>query len=275
VQHINALRPLPDVVLATGDLANDGLPVEYERVVEILVDLEVPIFLVPGNHDDRSSLRSLFPSAVPAGAPSDPIDYVVDRFPLRLIGLDTSVPGRQHGTLRPAQLAWLDEKLAEQPDRPTLIFQHHPPFVTGIDWMDADPFVGASEYATTLRRHANVEAVVCGHLHRAIHRRFAGTVASCWPSTGAQLALALNGERYFLAAEDPAVAIHRWDQTHGLTSHISHIGHEAPWLPKAWTEYPDQSLARQSDITSKTHVQTRDCSDHSVSAPCRVLGNTP
>jgi 3',5'-cyclic-AMP phosphodiesterase len=237
VEHINTLRPRPDVVLATGDLTNEGQPIEYERLGEILSALTIPVFAIPGNHDDRKRLRSLFPNIIPSGDGDEPIDYVIDDFALRLIGLDTTTPGHHGGTLTSTQLEWLDEQLRSSPIRPTLIFQHHPPFNTGIRWMDEEPFVGIDEYADVLSHHSHVEAVVCGHLHRAIHRRFGGTVASCWPSTGVQLALALDGERYLLAPEAPAVALHRWNETDGLVSHVSHVGLGQPWVPENWIEY--------------------------------------
>lgn len=99
------------------------------------------------------------------------IDYVIDDFEVRLVGLDTSSPGLHGGVLEPQQLAWLDGVLAAEPDRPTIVFQHHPPFVTGVDWMDADGFPGAPELADVLVGHRHVEAVVCGHMHQAIRRR--------------------------------------------------------------------------------------------------------
>ncbi len=238
VAHVNALRPLPDVVLATGDLANDGQQIEYDRLGEILSELLMPVLPIPGNHDDRRRLRALFPSVLRPGSDDDPIDYVVDTFPLRLIGLDTTTPGWQGGRLEPEQLAWLDATLGAAPDRPTMVFQHHPPFVSGIDWMDVDAFVGGPEQASILKRHPQVEAVVCGHLHRPIHCRFGGTVASCWPSTGVQLALSLNGENYLLATDSPAIAVHRWTASDGLTSHVSRIDSEA-WSPKAWLQYAE------------------------------------
>jgi 3',5'-cyclic-AMP phosphodiesterase len=239
VEHINALRPRPDIVLATGDLTNDGQAIEYERLAEILAALTIPVFAIPGNHDDRSQLRALYPNIIPPGDADDTIDYVIEHLPLRLIGLDTTTPGYHGGTLTSTQLDWLDEQLRLAPTKPTLIFQHHPPFVTGIGWMDEDPFIGINEYAAVLSRYSNVEAVVCGHLHRAIHRRFGGTVASCWPSTGVQLGLALDGERYLLAPEAPAVALHRWTETDGLVSHVSHVGLGQPWVPRNWIEYRD------------------------------------
>lgn len=97
VDHLNTMVPLPDVVLVTGDLANDGFQVEYDRIGEILAGLTMPMFVVPGNHDDRTRLRALFPNTLPPGGPDDPIDYVIDEFEVRLVGLDTSSPGLHGG----------------------------------------------------------------------------------------------------------------------------------------------------------------------------------
>jgi 3',5'-cyclic-AMP phosphodiesterase len=237
VDHLNNFKPKPDVVLATGDLVNTGHESEYQRLGHVLAKLQIPVLPVPGNHDDRTLLRSLFKTVVPAGSPEEPIDYVVDDLPVRLIGLDTSIPGQGGGHLQDHQLQWLDQTLSDGPDRPTIIFQHHPPFITGIDWMDNEAFIGSDKLAAVLTKHRQVEAVVCGHLHRPIHRRFGGTIASCWPSTGAQLALALNGDTSLLTPENPACAIHRWNETTGLTSHLSQVGPQ-PWRPDTWTQYP-------------------------------------
>jgi hypothetical protein len=104
--------------------------------------------------------------------------------------------------------------------------------------MDADGFPGAPELADVLVGHRHVEAVVCGHMHQAIHRRFGGTVASCSPSTGVQSGHLMNAKRLVLVPESPAVAVHRWTATNGLTSHLSQVD-SVPWRPKVWTEYLD------------------------------------
>lgn len=72
VEHLNTMVPLPDVVLVTGDLANDGLQVEYDRIGEILAGLNMPMFVVPGNHDDRTRLRALFPDTLRPAVPTIP-----------------------------------------------------------------------------------------------------------------------------------------------------------------------------------------------------------
>ncbi len=235
VSHINTMSPRPDVVIATGDLVNSARAPQYEHLADILVNLEVPLRLVPGNHDDREMLRSTFPDLVPDGGADQRIDYVVDEWPVRLVGLDTTIPGENGGAIVAEQISWLDQVLSAQPDRPTVIFQHHPPFVTGIGWMDAVGLIGRELEAELLASHRQVCAVLCGHIHRNIHATVGGRPASTSPSTGAQVALALGDNLYEYIDEPGAVAIHQWSAENGLVSHISHVGLPEPWLP-AWAQ---------------------------------------
>lgn len=85
--------------------------------------------------------------------------------------------------------------------------------------------------AAVVARHPQVVGVVCGHVHRAIATAFAGTVASTWPSTGPQVALALDGRANRYTDEPPAVALHRWTPESGLVSHLSYVGAADEWLP--------------------------------------------
>ena len=239
VADVTAMTPRPDVVLATGDLVNDGRPAQYEHLGEILADLTMPVYPIPGNHDVRDGIRKLFPDVVPpvmpADSASDWVDYVVDEHPIRLVGLDTTIPGEPGGRLEPEQLVWLDEQLAREPDRPTLIFQHHPPFATGIDWMDRVGLENGRQEADVVARHPQVELLTCGHVHRAVHTRFGGTTASCWPSTCVQIALALDGTPYGLVDEPPGYALHRWDAQEGVASHFSYVDGPDSWQPP-WAE---------------------------------------
>lgn len=242
IDHVLTMTPRPDAVIATGDLVNDGLPKQYDHLVELLRplhDANLPLHVVPGNHDDRDQLRARFPDLPGADAPGGRLDQVIDdhvaTHGVRLVGLDTLVPGRHGGRVTADQTAWLDDGLAADPELPTLVFQHHPPFVTGIDWMDENAFDGAELEAASLARHEHVLGVVCGHLHRPIVAPFGRTVASCWPSTGAQLALALAGERYLYSDEPGALALHRFDPRTGLTSHLHQFTDGEPWLPD-WAE---------------------------------------
>lgn len=231
LRQIAELPDPPDLIVATGDLVNDGRAAQYDRFQEIVASLAVPLVPVPGNHDDRTELRRRFADVLPAGRPDSPIDHVLDRGALRLVFVDTLVPGSVGGAITAAQVTWLDGVLSEAPDRPTIVFQHHPPFVTGIGFMDAEAFIGAEPYAAMLSRHPQVELVSCGHLHRSIVRRFGDTVACTWPSTCAQLDLGLGDAPIRYTDEPPAFALHVHDVTHGVRSHLQTVGEIDRWTP--------------------------------------------
>jgi 3',5'-cyclic AMP phosphodiesterase CpdA len=220
VAALQALEPRPDVVLATGDLADFGRPEEYAELRRLLAPLEIPLYLIPGNHDERRALFAAFPEHRYLGRDGTYLHYVVDDYPLRLIGLDTVVAGRPEGGLGADRLAWLEARLGEERDRHTILFMHHPPFVTGIGHMDAQRLLDGDALRDVVARHPQVERVLCGHLHRAIQVRFAGTIASTAPSVAHQVALDLrpDGPSAF-TLEPPAFQLHLWRDDTGLISH--------------------------------------------------------
>ncbi|MFO1154183.1 MAG: phosphodiesterase [Rhodospirillales bacterium] len=227
IAHLRRLDPAPDLVLATGDLADGGLPEEYARLRAAFDQLPMPVYVIPGNHDDREALRSSFADHGYLPAHGEFLHYTIEDFPLRLIGLDTVIPGEVGGALCPARLAWLGERLDEQPKRPTLIFMHHPPFPTGIGFMDWPPLYGASELQELVRRHPQVRQVVCGHIHRAIHVSWAGTTAAVAPSVVYQMNLALRPDDGFLLIDQPpAIALYLWRRefASGPVGYVSLIG---------------------------------------------------
>jgi 3',5'-cyclic AMP phosphodiesterase CpdA len=232
VAHLRGLQPRPDLVLATGDLVEQGGVDEYDRLREILAPLPMPVFLIPGNHDDRRNLAAAF--SIHAYLPRDGgfVQYTVEDWPLRLVALDTLIPGASGGRLCAERLAWLEARLAEAPERPTLVFMHHPPFATGIAAMDEMGLEGIDELAAVIRRHPQVERMACGHLHRTIVRRFAGTVACTCPATAHQIALDLPpARRLATVMEPPACLLHLWlGESEGLVSHVSLIGDRHPPL---------------------------------------------
>jgi len=136
VSHILAERPLPDVVVVTGDLVDRGQPDEYRHLAALLGPLSMPFYLIPGNHDERSSLRNAFPGHRYLNTGGEFLHYVVSLGPLQLLGLDTVVPGEGGGLLCTDRLRWLEARLDELHGSPVVVLMHHPPFVTGISHMD-------------------------------------------------------------------------------------------------------------------------------------------
>ena len=153
------------------------------------------------------------------------LHYVIDEHPLRLIGLDTLVPGAGGGVMDEERVRWLDAKLGEAPGRPTLIFMHHPPFRTGIDRMDRQGLANAEAMGNVIAQHSAIEGIVCGHLHRPIHTRWQGTVVTTAPSPAHQVALDLDkGEKLGWVMEPPACLLHAWRAGAGLVTHTSYVG---------------------------------------------------
>jgi 3',5'-cyclic-AMP phosphodiesterase len=225
VAHLNSMDPRPDAVIASGDLTDHGRSDEYVMLRELLADLIPPVFVIPGNHDRRDALLNAF-ADIGYMPPPDAqfVNYAIDRFPLRIVGLDTTVPEQDYGMMCEERLRWLDTTLGAQPDSPTLIFMHHPPFRTGVQWMDAAGLRGGRMMEQVVRRHHQVVRVVCGHIHRPIHLAWGGTIVSTSPSTCHQCSLNLTGRGGLeLTMEPRAVQLHVWDQGYGLVSHLSYV----------------------------------------------------
>jgi 3',5'-cyclic AMP phosphodiesterase CpdA len=222
VTELTRLDPAPDVVLATGDLVDFGLPEEYELLRELTAPLEAPFYLVPGNHDDRDNLRRAFPELFPR---EGFLQYAIDAHALRIVALDTLIPRQSGGELCAERLAWLDATLAAAPERPTVVMMHHPPFLTGIRHMDAIGLTGRQGFAEVIARHPQVERILCGHLHRSIQAQVGGAIASTAPSTAHQVALDLrpDGPSRFMM-EPPGYQLHLWRAGEPMVTHTAVIG---------------------------------------------------
>jgi Icc protein len=224
VAELNRLEPPPDVVVITGDLVDKGEPAEYDHLRRLLAPLSMPVFVIPGNHDSRAELRAAFGGD--GYLPREGfLQYAVEDYSVRLVALDTLVPGEGGGELCAERLAWLDRTLAAEKRRPTAVLMHHPPFLTGIERMDRAGLRGTDAFAAIIGRHPQVERILCGHLHRAIDRRFAGTIAGTAPSTAHQIHLDIrSGAPLTMMFEPPGYQLHLWRDGAGLVSHTAVFG---------------------------------------------------
>lgn len=226
VQHVLTLPQRPDAVIFTGDLVDWGRHEEYALLRELIQPLleALPVYLLPGNHDDRQVLREAFDEHAYLWQWEPFVQYAIDDHPVRLVALDTLIPGSGSGELCAPRLQWLDRTLGAQPGKPTVVALHHPPFATGIGHMDRLALAGSQALAQVIVRHPQVERVIAGHLHRPITVRFAGTVASTCPSPAHQVALDLApdaADNYVL--EPPGYQLHWWSGQQ-LVSHTAYVG---------------------------------------------------
>ncbi|MGN6317039.1 phosphodiesterase [Trinickia sp.] len=226
VARLNALEPKPDAVVITGDLVDLGSVAEYALLKTLLAPLTMPIYLLVGNHDDRAALRQVFDDHAYLHDSPEFVHYAVDIGPLRLIALDSQLPQQSSGHLCDARLAWLDRQLEQAQDKSVMLALHHPPFVSGIGHMDRqrlDP-ESAQRLAAIVSRYPNVERVVCGHVHRPIFTRFAGTIASAVPAPAHQVALDLRSDApSAFRLEPPAFALHQYAPETGVVTHHAYV----------------------------------------------------
>ena len=234
------LRPAPDLLLVTGDLAEEGDDlVSYGHLKEATADLPFPVWMAMGNHDSRAPFFETFPDSPAADGF---VQYALDDWPLRILVLDTLEEGRHGGSFCETRAAWLRARLAEAPQRPTLIVLHHPPIETGLSWMTENP---DAEWVARLRAiveaQDNIVAMIAGHLHRPIVTQWAGTTLAVCPSTAPQVALDLQpidperpDGRPMIVADPPAYALHLWDGRQLVTHFDTAEDHQvlASYTPK-------------------------------------------
>jgi 3',5'-cyclic AMP phosphodiesterase CpdA len=222
---VNGLDPQPDLVLLTGDLVDTGSPTEYSMLRTLLAPLRAPLLAIPGNHDEREAFRASFANHdwLPH---TGPIHFVSGRHgAVRIVAVDVTQPGLHHGVFSDADAQWLDGVLASEPERPTLVMLHQPPFESAVPYLDAYLCRNGSLLKEVVARYPAVERIVCGHVHRHMQLRFAGTLLCTAPSTTTAIALQLRpGAPPQSHVEPPAFLLHHWRPAVGMVTHLVPIG---------------------------------------------------
>lgn len=221
---LREMSPQPDMLLATGDLVDRGDQESYQRLEDAFSDLPFPVHMCLGNHDLRAPFLKQFPDTATVDGF---VQYEIDDGPLRLLFLDTLEEGRHGGAFCEKRAAWLEDRLAEKQEKPTILVLHHPPVESGIDWMNThpdEPWV--ARLADTVAGHYQVKGMITGHLHRNISTWWRNISLSICASTAPQVALELNpidpenpDGRNMIVADPPAIALHWWNGRQ-LVSHF-------------------------------------------------------
>lgn len=240
LRSIHALQPRPVAIIASGDLVDRGEAEEYVALQAILGEVEIPVYLGLGNHDKRAPFRAAYPS-IPVDA-NGFVQYVVDVEGLRVIMLDTLDEESGDGAFCAKRARWLKQALDQAPDTPTIIVLHHPPILSGIQWMDPKPDdAWVVRLAKALSGRKQVLTAICGHTHRAFHGVLAGKVFSASPATSIQLTLNLTpvdmripDGREILVDEPAGYTLLMWEQGR-LTTHTCVAG---PYAPAVTYDHP-------------------------------------
>ena len=223
VKTLNNLQRQPDLVLATGDLVEHGKIWAYKDLKQALRQIKSPVYMAFGNHDRREPFAKVFPQIPYEGGF---LQYTIEDYPVRILVLDTLDEERHGGSFCTARAKWLESKLAEQPERPTILALHHPPIKTGIGWLTADPKSGwVKRLRGVVEKHKNIKHIMAGHIHRSIFKTFAGTTISVTQAIAPQTKLELADidpnvpdGRGLLVESRPGFCLHLWDGD-SITTH--------------------------------------------------------
>ncbi|GAA1842949.1 phosphodiesterase [Microbacterium koreense] len=211
---VERMRLRPDAIVFTGDLTDVGEPEAYRALraaVEPFAEgLGAPVVWVAGNHDERPALRAGLLDAAPS---EEPVTGVWDLEGLRVVALDSSVPGWHHGDLDESQLRWLSEVLAEPAPLGTLLALHHPPLPSHIPLFDILELRNQSALADVIAG-SDVRGILAGHLHYSTSGTFAGVpvsvaAATCYTMNLARPAAEVNG----MDAGQSFHLVHVYDET--------------------------------------------------------------
>jgi 3',5'-cyclic-AMP phosphodiesterase len=171
----------PDLLLLTGDLAQDDSAAAYRYLRQTIAPLQIPAYWLAGNHDQNGAAIA----AELALAPCNPAKVIEDGG-WRLILLGTMVPDQAGGWLSPEQLADLDRQL-QRDERPVLIALHHHPLAIGSAFMDGMALENGAELMAIVDRHPQVKAVIFGHIHQEFNQLRNGVRYLGCPATSVQL----------------------------------------------------------------------------------------
>ena len=212
VDSLNDLDPAPDIVIHTGDVVHNGSQEKYDLASSILGDIDVPLHVCPGNRDDRNLIVKNFLTGTIAAAESPFLQYSIDHYPVRLIAVDTLSATTNMGDYCQQRADALREMLAQKPNKPTVLFMHHPPFeiVESTYPFQFENWETIDYLTQVLKENTQVKQIFCGHTHRNVKSQLVGVPASTVPSVAVDLRLDDVPKG---TAVNPVYHLHKFDGT--------------------------------------------------------------
>ena len=225
IADINALDPAPDVIVHTGDIVHNGRADEYAEAAALLANARAPVYVLPGNKDERTNLRAAFAPKRYFAPGHAFIDYAIENYPVRLIALDTLSEGHGRGDFRREQAEHLIELIDAEPNKPIAVFTHHPPFevTVGPDRLHFESMEGMARLSECLQRCSRVVAVFSGHVHRAASGQVGHVPASVVPCIATTLR---KGDYPAHMKTRPVYHLHRFDPAWGFSTESRVVGAE-------------------------------------------------
>lgn len=179
---VSAAEPRLDLVVASGDISNDGGTPSYDRFIARVNRClpKTPLAWLEGNHDDPDGMKAILSSR--------PFEKAMTIGGWRIILLNSRIPGEEGGALTTRELERLDNQLAEYPGHPTMIFMHHQPVPVGSAWVDQYVLANAEDFFAVVDKHAQIKAIAWGHVHQDFTSTRKGVKLFATPSTCVQFA---------------------------------------------------------------------------------------
>lgn len=187
IDMLPALRPI-DAVLVSGDLSDDGTADSYQFIREQLDRFGIPVLPIPGNHDHRENFRNAF-SDLPFLPDRGSINWQTTVKGTLIVGLDTLIEGSGSGEVNKDGLAFLSSAISQSVGAPTVVLMHHPPFKTGIKFMDGIGLRNMDEFSSVMRATKNSVIILAGHVHGVHYGQVGGHSALTAPSVCSAFAL--------------------------------------------------------------------------------------
>ena len=219
ITAINALDPAPKAVIHTGDIAHNGTAEKYAVALDIFKQLRWPLYVVAGNRDDRDLIRTNFFSGRSLMPGSPFVQYVVDLYGFRLIGLDTLSDASNMGDFCCNRADSLRTALEEDAGRPCALFMHHPPFEvqeSKFQWQ-FENMEAIHRLVSAIEGHTQVVAAFCGHAHRVSRGSLAGVPATTVPSVAIDVRL---GKFPDAADASPVFYVHEFGSDNSFRTNL-------------------------------------------------------
>jgi len=223
IADINALDPVPDVIVHTGDIVHNGRRDEYAQAVAILAKARAPVYVLAGNRDNRAKLREAFLACGYLAPDSDFVDYAIDDFPVRLIALDTLSSGSNKGSFCRERVRHLIDMIDAETSKPIAVFTHHPPFevTVGPDPLHFEMPAVMSGLRRALQHSGRVVAIFSGHVHRAAEGHVGNIPAIVMPCIATTLR---KGQYPVQMKTRPVYQVHRFDPVWGFATETRIVG---------------------------------------------------
>lgn len=208
LEHVREHAGKWDLMVLTGDLAQDELPETYALLREELGELLPRCRLVPGNHDNRLGLKQVFPEILPAD--QEFLSFHETLGDWQIIGLDTHQPGKVPGRIGSDQLAWLSQQLNQNPKAKTLLFLHHPPISVNSPWLDRIALEEPESLCELIQANPQIRAVASGHVHHVFQGKIGQADFLTTPSTAIQFGP--GGEESSYTMDPPGYRVFEFEQ---------------------------------------------------------------